>query len=81
VRVPIAANELTSRFSIETREYDGVGRFALIAPDGSTVAIGYADKVTATAELKKLALYVTSTIGQIEASAIELDGKPLFERR
>lgn len=75
VGVAIAANELSSKFSIETREYDGVERFALIAPDGSTVAIGNADKVTATAELTKLALYVTSTIDQIEASAIDPERK------
>jgi hypothetical protein len=81
VGVPIAANEAHSKFSIATREFEGVERFALIASDGSTVAIGSADKLTATAELKKLALYLTATIDQIEASAIDPEGKPLFERR
>ncbi|MEE3754344.1 TNT antitoxin family protein [Mycobacterium intracellulare] len=81
VGVPMPANEVCSNFSIETREYEGVERFALIAPDGSTVAIGSADKITATAELKKLALYLSATIDQIESSTIDPDGKPLFERR
>lgn len=81
VGVPIAANEAQSTFSIETRDFEGVERFALIAPDGSTVAIGSADKITATAELKRLALYLTATIDEIEASAIDPEGKPLFERR
>lgn len=81
VGVPISANEAGSYFSIETREYEGAERFALIAPDGSTAAIGSADKITATTEFKKLALYLTATIDQIEASAVDPDGKPLFERR
>lgn len=81
VGVPTSANEAGSNFSIETREYEGVECFALIAADGSTVAIGSADKITAAAELKKLALYLTATIDQIEASMVDPDGKPLFERR
>lgn len=81
VGMPIAANEASPKFSIETRDCEGVERFALIARDGSTVAIGSADKVTATAELRKLALYSASTIDQIEASALDPEGKPLFERR
>lgn len=81
VGVPVAANEVSSNFSVETRDYEGVQRFALIGPDGSTVAIGSADKVTATVELKKLAIYLTATIDEIEASVKDPDGKPLFERR
>lgn len=81
VGVPVAANEAGSKFSIETRDYEGVERSALIAPDGSTIAIGSADKITATAEFKKLALSLTATIDEIEASVIDPDGKPLFERR
>ncbi|RAU93655.1 hypothetical protein DQP58_16015 [Mycobacterium colombiense] len=81
VGVPAAANEVSPEFNMETRDYEGVERFALISRDGSTVAIGSADKVTATAELRKLALYSASTIDQIEASALDPDGKPLFERR
>jgi hypothetical protein len=79
VHVPSSAEE--NHFSIDTRSYEGVERFALIGADGSTLAIGSADRVTAKAELTKLALYVTATIDQIEASAVDPDGKPLFERR
>lgn len=64
-------------YSIETRDFGVSQRFALIA----TLAISSADKVTATAELRKLALYLTATIDQIEASAVDLDGKPLIEPR
>jgi hypothetical protein len=81
VGVPVLASGISSGFSIEPRDYERVERFALIASDGSAVAIGSADKVTATAELKKLALYMTATIDQIEASVVDPDGKPLFERR
>lgn len=81
VGVPMPANPVCSKFSIETREYEGVERFALIGADGSTVAIGSADKITATAELKKLAVYLSAPIDQIESSSIDPDGKPLFERR
>lgn len=81
VGLPISANEKPSDFSIETRCYEGVERFALIASDGSTVAISSADRVTGTAELKKLALYLTATIDQIKASATDPEGEPLFEPR
>ena len=81
VGVPISNNGLVSAYSIETREFEGTQRFALVASDGSTVAISSADRVTATAELKRLALYLTATIDQIEASAVDPDGKPLFEPR
>ncbi|WP_082976125.1 TNT antitoxin family protein [Mycobacterium sp. 1165196.3] len=81
VGMPTGAHEVRPNFNVETRDYEGLERFALVAPDGSTVAIGSADEVTATAELKKLALYLTATIDEIEASAIDPDGKPLFECR
>lgn len=81
VGVPIPDGGSMSTFSIETRSFEGTQRFALIASDGSTVAISSADKVTATAELKKLALYLTATVEQIEASAVDPDGRPLFEPR
>ncbi|MBI2695941.1 TNT antitoxin family protein [Mycobacterium nebraskense] len=81
VGVPASHNGLLSPYSIETRDFQGTQRFALIASDGSTVAVSSADRVTATAELRKLALYLTATIDQIEASADDPDGKPLFEPR
>ncbi|MBZ4557794.1 hypothetical protein GBO17_17085 [Mycobacterium avium subsp. hominissuis] len=81
IGVPVSAEDEHSDVNIETREYEGVERFALVAPDGSAVAVGSADKITATADLKKLALYLNATIDQIEASVLDPDGKPLFERR
>lgn len=81
IGVPVSAGDQHSDFNIETREYEGVERFALVAPDGSAIAVGSADKITATADLKKLALYLNATIDQIEASMLDPDGKPLFERR
>jgi Immunity protein 61 len=81
VAVPIMDNSLVSTYSIENRDFEGTQRFALVASDGSMVAISSTDRVTAKADLTKLALYLTATIDQIEASAVDLDGKPLFERR
>jgi hypothetical protein len=81
VSVPTSANQPSSNFSIETRGFDGIERFALVASDGSAVAIGSADKVTGPSELKKLALYLAATTDRIEASALDPEGKPLFERR
>lgn len=81
VHAPRPTEEISAGFSIDRRSYEGVERFALIAADDSTVAISSADKVTARAELTKLALYLTATIDQIKASAADPDGKPLFERR
>ncbi|WP_082975786.1 TNT antitoxin family protein [Mycobacterium sp. E2238] len=81
VSVPTRDNGLPSSYSIELRDFEGVQRFALIASDGSTVAISSADRVTANAELRRLALYVPATVEQIEASAVDPDGKPLFERK
>lgn len=81
VGVSFSANRQPFNFSIDTRDFEGVERFALIGSDGSTVAISSADKVTGTSELKKLALYLEATTDQIEASAIDPEGKPLFARR
>ncbi|MBV8455139.1 MAG: TNT antitoxin family protein [Acetobacteraceae bacterium] len=80
VRVPISAEETSNQFSIDTRSFEGTERFALIAADGSTVAISSADSVTAKAELGKLRVFLRATIDQIEASAVDPDGRPLFER-
>ncbi|WP_082951716.1 TNT antitoxin family protein [Mycobacterium sp. 852002-51057_SCH5723018] len=79
MRVPNSAERMSNHYNIDTRLFEGVERFALIASDGSTVAIGSADRVTARAELTKLARYLTATVDQIEASAVDPDGKPLFE--
>ncbi|OBC02589.1 hypothetical protein A5782_18310 [Mycobacterium sp. 852002-40037_SCH5390672] len=81
VGVSTSANQESSNFSIETRDFEGVERFSLIASDGEAVAIGSADKLTGTSELKKLALYLAATVDEIEASAIDPEGKPLFARR
>ncbi|WP_082974684.1 TNT antitoxin family protein [Mycobacterium sp. 1245805.9] len=81
VRVAIPPEEKSAGFSIDTRSFDGVQRFALIASDGATVAVSSSDKVTARAELTKLAVYLTATIEEIEASAVDPDGKPLFGQR
>lgn len=81
VGVPMSEDGWRSKYSIDTRDFQGTQHFALIAADHSTVAVSSADKVTAAAELRKLALFLTATIDQIEASAVDPDGKPLFERR
>ena len=80
VRVPITADESVLHFRIATQKFEGIERFTLIASDGSTTAVGSADRATGTAELKKLALYLIATIDEIEASAVDPDGKPIFER-
>ncbi|WP_082984400.1 TNT antitoxin family protein [Mycobacterium sp. 1465703.0] len=78
VGVSTSANQQPPNFSIETRDFEGVERFALIDSDGSPVAISSADMITATSELKKLALYLAATTDQIEASALDSEGRPLF---
>ncbi|ORX05217.1 hypothetical protein AWC29_11880 [Mycobacterium triplex] len=81
VKVPIAAEELLPGFRIETREFDHGDHRALIAADGALVAVGSTDQITGTADLVKLSLYLTATIEEIQASALDIDGKPLFELR
>ncbi|MGD1171311.1 TNT antitoxin family protein [Mycobacterium seoulense] len=81
VGLPISEDGWRSDYSIQIRDFQGAQHFALIAADGSTVAVSSADRVTAAAELRKLALFLTATIDQIEASAVDPDGKPLFEPR
>jgi Immunity protein 61 len=80
VRLPISEEEISPHFSLDSRYFDGVQRLALIASDGSTVAISSADRLTGTAELVKLSLYLTATIDEIVASGLDPDGKPLFKR-
>jgi hypothetical protein len=81
VRVPVSAEKLSPGFRLETRIFDGVERWALIALDDSTVAVGSTDQVTGTAELVRLSLYLSSTIDEIIASVLDPDGKPLFQPR
>ncbi|SOK27508.1 Immunity factor for TNT [Mycobacterium simulans] len=81
VRVPISREEISTGFSIDTRQFEGVDRLALIASDGSTVAIGSGDPISGTADLVKLSVYLTATIDEIVASCNDPDGKPLFKRR
>lgn len=81
IRVPVAPDELPAGYSIDTRQFEGVGRLALIASDGSTVAVSSTDRVTGTAELVRLSLFSTASNEDIAASALDLDGKPLFRRR
>jgi hypothetical protein len=80
VRVRNSPEEMWNHFKVDTRSFEGVERFALVGPEGSTVAISSADKITARAELAKLARCLTATVDEIEASAVDPDGKPLFER-
>ena len=81
VKVPTSADELPPGFRIEKRGFDGAEHWALIASDNTLVAIGSTDQITGTADLAKLALFSIATIDEICASALDPDGKPLFELR
>jgi hypothetical protein len=80
VRVPIPVENGSMPFRIATKTFEGIERFALIGLDDSTIAVSSADRVTAAAELNKLSRYLTATIDEIEASATNPGGEPLFER-
>lgn len=73
VGISTSANQQPANFSVDTRNFEGIERFALIASDGSTLAISSADKVTGVSELKRLAVYLAATTDQIEASALDPD--------
>lgn len=53
VGVPISDNGLQSAYTIGTRDFECIQRFALIASDGSTVAISSADRVKANGGTQK----------------------------
>lgn len=81
VQVPVSAEKISSQFRLESRPFEGAEHWTLIGPDQSTVAVGSTDRVTGTAELVKLSLFVTATIDEITSSAVDPGGKPLFQRR
>jgi hypothetical protein len=78
IPMPRSLDEVSAGFSVETRQFDGIERLALIAPDGSVAGISSGGKLIATASLIELSLYLTATIEEIMASSLDPDGKPLF---
>jgi hypothetical protein len=78
VHMPTVSEEISAGFTIRTQPFDGVERLALIGPDGSEVAISSGDKVSGTADLVKLSLFLTATAEEIMASYLDPGGKPLF---
>ncbi|GBG39292.1 Imm61 family immunity protein [Mycobacterium montefiorense] len=81
VRVPISAEELPPAFSIDVRQFGDAEHWALVTADGALVAIGSTDQITGTADLVRLSFFLTATIEEIFTSALDEDGKPLFELR
>lgn len=81
VHVPYLLEEISAGFSVQARRSDGVGRFALIGPDGSEVAVSYGDEFSGTAELVELSVYLSATADQIIESYLSPDGTPLFMSR
>jgi hypothetical protein len=77
--MPKSVDEVSAGFSIETRQFDGVERLALVAPDGSVVGISSGGKLLASALLIELSIYLTATIEDIMASFLDPEGKPLFK--
>lgn len=79
--IPMAksADQVLPGFLIGTYEFDGVEHLALFARDRSVVGITSGGKLIATATLVELSLYVSATIEDIMASALDPGGKPLFE--
>jgi Immunity protein 61 len=78
VHMPIANEEISPGFTIRTQPFDGAERLALIAPDGSEVAVSGGDKFSGTADLVKLSLFLTATADDIMTSYLDPNGKPLF---
>ena len=79
VKAPISIGEISPKFTIDTRNFEGVERFCLIASDGSVAAVSSVDQITGAAELVKLSLLMTTSIDMITASCLDPDGKPLFQ--
>jgi hypothetical protein len=78
VHVPFKLEEISPGFTIQTRNFDGVERFTLIASDGSDLAVSTGDKFSGTADLVELSHYLTVTADDIMASYLSPDGRPLF---
>ncbi|MCV7257083.1 TNT antitoxin family protein [Mycobacterium shimoidei] len=81
VHIPGSEEEISAGFTIDSRPFAGVERRALIASDGSTVAIISGGKLIATIELVALSLYLTTTVDDIVTSFLDPGGKPLFRPR
>jgi immunity protein 61 of polymorphic toxin system len=81
VHMPIAREEISDGFTIGALMLEGVQRLALIASDGSAVAVSSGDELSGTADLVKLSLYVSATVDDIVTSSLTPDGKPLFNPR
>jgi hypothetical protein len=81
VHMPIAREELSDGFTIGNRVFQGVERLALVASNGSEVAISSGDEVSGMADLVKLSFYLTATVDDIVASCLNPDGEPLFTLR
>jgi immunity protein 61 of polymorphic toxin system len=80
IPAPKSLSEISAGFSIETRQFDGKERLALIAPDGSIAGVSSGGKLIATASLIELSLYLNATIEDIMASCLDPEGKPLYRR-
>jgi hypothetical protein len=78
VHVPFVLEELSAGFTIQSRVFEGVERFVLVASDGSEVALSTGDKFSGTADLVEMSYYLTAATADIMASYLEPDGKPLF---
>jgi len=81
VHIPTARDEISNGFTIGTRMLEGVQRLALVASNGSAVAVSSGDELSGTAHLVKLSLYLTATVDDIVTSSLAPDGKPLFTPR
>jgi hypothetical protein len=78
VHVPFTLEEISTGFTIQSRNFDGVERFTLIASDGSEVAASSGDKFSGTADLVELSHYLTVTTEDIVTSYLDPEGNPLF---
>jgi len=68
----------TNGLSIQPRQFDGAARLALIAPDGSIIALKSGGKLIATSSLAELSALLSATIEDIKASFLAPAGSPLF---
>ena len=78
VHVPFLLEELSAGFTIQSRVFEGVERFVLVASDDSEVALSTGDKFSGTADLVEMSYYLTAATADIMASYLDPDGKPLF---
>ncbi|MCB0931403.1 MAG: hypothetical protein KDB71_05825 [Mycobacterium sp.] len=81
VHLPATKDELAPGYALSTEHFDGRDRGALLASDGSVVAVSRGDEISATMWLVFPALLLNSSIDDITAASTSAAGSPLYNRQ